>query len=35
MTTLQSEFSELLQSQEQSKKNLLKVFKELGYEIEL
>lgn len=35
MTALQSEFSELLQSEEQSKKDLLNVFKELGYEIEL
>jgi type I restriction enzyme M protein len=35
MTVLQSEFSELLQSEEQSKKDLLNLFKELGYEIEL
>lgn len=35
MTALQSEFSELLQSEDQSKKDLLNVFKELGYEIEL
>ena len=35
MTALQSEFSELLQSEEQSKKDLLNVFNELGYEIEL
>jgi type I restriction enzyme M protein len=35
MTALQSEFSDLLKSEEQSKKDLLKVFKELGYEIEL
>ena len=35
MTELQTEFSELLQSEEQSKKDLLNVFKELGYEIEL
>jgi type I restriction enzyme M protein len=35
MNALQSEFSELLQSEEQSKKDLLNVFKELGYEIEL
>mgnify|MGYP001425602706 FL=1 len=35
MIALQSEFSELLQSEEQSKKDLLNVFKELGYEIEL
>ena len=35
MTALQSEFSGLLQSEEQSKKDLLNVFKELGYEIKL
>ncbi|MDP2365832.1 MAG: class I SAM-dependent DNA methyltransferase [Ignavibacteria bacterium] len=35
MKSLQSEFSELLKSEEQSKKDLLKVFKELGYEIKL
>ena len=35
MTALQSEFSELIQSEQQSKKDLLNVFKELGYEIEL
>lgn len=35
MTALQTEFSELLQAEEQSKKDLLNVFKELGYEIEL
>ena len=35
MTVLQSELSELLQSEEQSKKDLMNVFKELGYEIEL
>lgn len=35
MVALKSEFSELLQSEEQSKKDLLNVFKELGYEIEL
>ena len=35
MTALQSEFSELLHSEEHSKKDLLNVFKELGYEIEL
>ena len=35
MTGLQSEFSELLQSEEQSKNDLLGVFKKLGYEIEL
>jgi type I restriction enzyme M protein len=33
MTALKSEFSDLLQSEEQSKKDLLNVFKELGYEI--
>ena len=33
MSALQTEFSELLQSEEQSKKDLLNVFKELGYEI--
>jgi type I restriction enzyme M protein len=35
MTALKAEFSELLKSEEQSKKDLLNVFKELGYEIEL
>ncbi len=35
MKTLQAEFSELLKEEEQSKKDLLNVFKELGYEIEL
>ena len=35
MSALQSDFSELLQSEEKSKKDLLNVFKELGYEIEL
>ena len=35
MQTLQAEFSELLQSEAQSKNDLLTVFKELGYEIEL
>lgn len=35
MTALQSEFSELLKAEETSKKELLQVFKELGYEIEL
>ena len=35
MKTLQTEFSELLQKEEQSKEDLLNVFKELGYEIEL
>jgi len=33
MTTLQSEFSKLLKEEEESKKDLLSVFKELGYEI--
>ena len=35
MIALQSEFSELLLSEQQSKADLLNVFKELGYEIEL
>jgi type I restriction enzyme M protein len=35
MTALKSEFSELLQSEQQSKADLLNVFKELGFEIEL
>lgn len=35
MQKLQSEFGELLKSEEQSKKDLLTVFKELGYEIKL
>ncbi len=35
MTALQGEFAELLKAEEQSKKDLLKVFKELGYEIKL
>ena len=34
MKTLQSEFIELLQKEQQSKDELLNVFKELGYEIE-
>jgi type I restriction enzyme M protein len=33
MSALQTEFSELFQSEEQSKKDLLNVFKKLGYEI--
>jgi type I restriction enzyme M protein len=33
MKSLQSNFSELLKTEEQSKKDLLNVFKELGYEI--
>ncbi|MCU5101269.1 type I restriction-modification system subunit M [Bacillus cereus] len=35
MTSLQSEFVELLKAEENSKKDLLNLFKELGYEIEL
>jgi len=35
MKNQQSEFAELLNEEEQSKKELLKVFKELGYEIKL
>ena len=35
MNQLQQEFSDLLKTEEQSKKELLNVFKELGYEIEL
>jgi type I restriction enzyme M protein len=35
MKALQSEFSDLLKSEEESKKELLNVFKELGYEIKL
>lgn len=35
MQSLQSDFSELLKTEEQSKKDLLNVFKELGYEIKL
>jgi type I restriction enzyme M protein len=35
MTNLQNEFRELLQAEEQSKKDLLNVFKELGFEIKL
>lgn len=35
MKTLQMEFSDLLKAEEQSKKDLLTVFKELGYEIKL
>ena len=35
MKTLQTEFAELLKEEEKSKKELLNVFKELGYEIEL
>jgi type I restriction enzyme M protein len=35
MQTLRSEFTELLKAEAQSKKDLLTVFKELGYEIKL
>ncbi len=35
MKTLQTELKELLIQEEKSKANLLAVFKELGYEIEL
>lgn len=35
MAALQSEFAELLKAEENSKKELLTVFKELGYEIKL
>ena len=35
MTDLQSEFSQLLQGEKESKDDLLNVFKELGYEIKL
>ena len=35
MSALQSELTELLKQEEESKKDLLSVFKELGYEIEL
>jgi type I restriction enzyme M protein len=35
MTELQGEFSDLLKAEKQSKQDLLNVFKELGYEIEL
>ena len=35
MKALQVDFSELLQEEEKSKTDLLKVFKELGYEIDL
>lgn len=35
MTSLQGEFTDLLQQEEQSKKDLLGVFKELGYEVKL
>jgi type I restriction enzyme M protein len=35
MAQLQTEFSDLLQAEEASKKELLNIFKELGYEIKL
>jgi len=35
MSALQTEFSELLKEEEKSKKDLLNVFKEIGYEIEI
>jgi type I restriction enzyme M protein len=35
MKALQTEFADLLRAEEQSKKELLNVFKELGYEIKL
>ena len=35
MKSLQIEISELLKEEEKSKKELLSVFKELGYEIKL
>jgi type I restriction enzyme M protein len=35
MKALQSEFSELLKAEAESKKELLEVFKNLGYEIKL
>lgn len=35
MTALQDNFSELLKAEKQSKKDLLNVFKELGYEVKL
>lgn len=35
MKSLQTDFSKLLKEEEQSRKDLLKVFKELGYEIKL
>ena len=33
--SLKSEFTELLKEEEQSKKDLLNVFKKLGYEVKL
>ena len=35
MSSLQTEFSELLKKEEESKKELQKIFKDLGYEIKL
>ena len=35
MMSLKSEFTELLKEEEQSKKDLLNVFKKLGYEVKL
>lgn len=35
MINLRNEFTEMLKEEEASKKDLLDVFKELGYEIEL
>jgi type I restriction enzyme M protein len=35
MKALKGEFADLLKAEAQSKNDLLKVFKELGYEIEL
>jgi type I restriction enzyme M protein len=35
MRTLQTEFAELLRAEEESKKDLLNVFKELGFKIEI
>jgi len=35
MESLKNDFSNLLKNEQQSKNDLLKVFKDLGYEIEL
>jgi type I restriction enzyme M protein len=35
MNVLKAEFAKLLKAEEESKKDLLNVFKELGYEIKL
>jgi len=35
MKALQADFTNLLKDEDKSKQDLLKVFKELGYEIEL